>query len=89
MKILSAAWICLVRHECFQNLGEAHSALLENPLARWLRQSVGQLKADDSGPLHAEQGGVCERETRLTKGLMETLGGRTNGGPGLRSLVFQ
>lgn len=68
MKILSAAWIRLVRHECFQNMGEAHNALLENLMARWLRQSVGQLKADDSGPLHPEQGGICERETRLNEG---------------------
>lgn len=29
---------------------------------------MGQLKADDSGPLYPEQGGICERETRLNEG---------------------
>lgn len=65
--ILSAAWISPVRHKCFEYLGKACNALLESLMARWLRQSVGQLKGDDLGPVHPEQGGIFGRETRVMK----------------------
>lgn len=76
--ILSAAWISPVRHNCFEYLAEAYNALLKSLMARWLRQRVGQLMGHDLGPVHPEQGGLSEKETKLMKTQPDGDSGRKN-----------
>lgn len=72
---------------CLVYLGNTHNGPLESLIARWGSQSVEQLKEDDSGPLYTHKE-ASVRETRLMMYLMGTLGGRTKGRPGCRSLVY-
>lgn len=67
-----------MRHNCFEYLAEAYNALLESLMARWLRQRVGQLMGHDLGPVHPEQGGLSEKETKLMKTQPDGDSGRKN-----------